>query len=160
MDIGKLHCHPVRQQLVETCLRVDFKTHDGDWETNNFYVRHVKGINFPTTSQSGPLASRAFTTIPCTKDFAYPSYLFPIFFSVDFGCPLLLFAGTRWCRRIFDSLGDCRAACSQRGVVRSRGGPLAKPACGSPTRLADFNVEHVQHIDDGLIAMQFRVGPG
>ena len=32
----------------------------------------------PVTSQSGPFASRAFTTIPYTNDFAYPSHLFRI----------------------------------------------------------------------------------
>ena len=80
------------------------------------------------TSQSGPFASRAFTTIPYTNDFAYPSHLFRILLLRRLRLPLPLFARTCRCRRTFDSLGDHRAACAQSGVLRSRGGPLERAA--------------------------------
>eukprot|EP00434_Breviolum_minutum_P043514 symbB.v1.2.038794.t1/scaffold6177.1/size20301/1 len=64
------------------------------------------------TSQSGPFASRAFTTIPYTNDFAYPSHLFRILLLRRLRLPLPLFARTCRCRRTFDSLGDHRAACA------------------------------------------------
>ena len=113
------------------------------------------------TSQSGPFASRAFTTIPYTNDFAYPSHLFRILLLPRLRLPLPLFARTCRCRRTFDSLGDHRAACAQSGVLRSRGGPLERAAARvcreagarvtTHTRLADLNVQHVQHIDDRRI---------
>ena len=113
------------------------------------------------TSQSGPFASRAFTTIPYTNDFAYPSHLFRILLLRRLRLPLPLFARTCRCRRTFDSLGDHRAACAQSGVLRSRGGPLERAAARvcreagarvtTHTRLADLNVQHVQHIDDRRI---------
>ena len=113
------------------------------------------------TSQSGPFASRAFTTIPYTNDFAYPSHLFRILLLRRLRLPLPLFAKSCWCRRTFDSLGDHRAACAQSGVLRSRGGPLERAAARvcreagarvtTHTRLADLNVQHVQHIDDRRI---------
>ena len=113
------------------------------------------------TSQSGPFASRAFTTIPYTNDFAYPSHLFRILLLRRLRLPLPLFARTCRCRRTFDSLGDHRAACAQSGVLRTRGGPLERAAARvcreagarvtTHTRLADLNVQHVQHIDDRRI---------
>ena len=113
------------------------------------------------TSQSGPFASRAFTTIPYTNDFAYPSHLFRILLLRRLRLPLPRFARTCRCRRTFDSLGDHRAACAQSGVLRSRGGPLERAAARvcreagarvtTHTRLADLNVQHVQHIDDRRI---------
>ena len=113
------------------------------------------------TSQSGPFASRAFTTIPYTNDFAYPSHLFRILLLRRLRLPLPLFARTCRCRRTFDSLGDHRAACAQSGALRSRGGPLERAAARvcreagarvtTHTRLADLNVQHVQHIDDRRI---------
>ena len=113
------------------------------------------------TSQSGPFASRAFTTIPYTNDFAYPSHLFRILLLRRLRLPLPLFARTCRCRRTFDSLGDHRAACAQSGALRSRGGPLERAAARvcreagarvtTHTRLADLNVQHVHHIDDRRI---------
>ena len=113
------------------------------------------------TSQSGPFASRTFTTTPYTNDFAYPSHLFRILLLRRLRLPLPLFARTCRCRRTFDSLGDHRAACAQSGVLRSRGGPLERAAARvcreagarvtTHTRLADLNVQHVQHIDDRRI---------
>eukprot|EP00434_Breviolum_minutum_P031171 symbB.v1.2.027568.t1/scaffold2838.1/size69213/9 len=113
------------------------------------------------TSQSGPFASRAFTTIPYTNDIAYPSHLFRILLLRRLRLPLPLFARTCRCRRTFDSLGDHRAACAPSGVLRSRGGPPERAAARvcreagarvtTHTRLADLNVQHVQHIDDRRI---------
>ena len=113
------------------------------------------------TSQSGPFASRAFTTIPYTNDFAYPSHLFRILLLRRLRLPLPLFARTCRCRRTFDSLGDHRAACAQSGALRSRGRPLERAAARvcreagarvtTHTRLADLNVQHVHHIDDRRI---------
>ena len=112
-------------------------------------------------SQSGPFASRAFTTIPYTNDFTYPSHLFRILLLRRLRLPLPLFARTCRCRRTFDSLGDHRAACAQSGVLRSRGGPLERAAARvcreagarvtTHTRLADLNIPHVQHLDDRRI---------
>ena len=111
--------------------------------------------------RAGPFASRAFTTIPYTNDFAYPSHLFRILLLRRLRLPLPLFARTCRCRRTFDSLGDHRAACAQSGVLRSRGGPLERAAARvcreagarvtTHTRLADLNVQHVQHINDRRI---------
>ena len=112
-------------------------------------------------SQSGPFASRAFTTIPYTNDFTYPSHLFRILLLRRLRLPLPLFARTCRCRRTFDSLGDHRAACAQSGVLRSRGGPLERAAArvcreagarvATHARLADLNIPHVQHLDDRRI---------
>ena len=113
------------------------------------------------TSQSGPFASRAFTTIPYTNDFAYPSHFFRILLLRRLRLPLPLFARTCRCRRTFDSLGDHRAACAQSGALRRRGGPRERAAARvcreagarvtTHTRLADLNVQHVHHIDDRRI---------
>ena len=92
---------------------------------------------------------------------AYPSDLFRILLLRRLRLPLPLFARTCRCRRTFDSLGDHRAACAQSGALRSRGGPLERAAARvcreagarvtTHTRLADLNVQHVQHIDDRRI---------
>ena len=99
--------------------------------------------------------------MPYTNDFAYPSHLFRILLVRRLRLPLPLFARTCRCRRTFDSLGDHRAACAQSGVLRSGGGPLERAAARvcreagarvtTHTRLADLNVQHVQHIDDRRI---------
>ena len=77
-------------------------------------------------SQSGPYASRAFTTIPYGPDTSYPPHLFRVILLRRLRLPLPLTSRTCRCRRILDPLGDHRAACAQSGVLRSRGGPLER----------------------------------
>ena len=73
-------------------------------------------------SQSGPRSSRAFTTIPISPEFTYPSHLFRILLLRRLRLELPLGARTCRCRRALDLLGGHRAACAQSGVLRSRGG--------------------------------------
>ena len=80
-------------------------------------------------SQSGPFASRVFTTVPYTADFAYPSHLFRVLLLRRLRLPLPLTARACRCRRALDPLGDHRAACPRSGALRSRGTPLERAAC-------------------------------
>ena len=73
-------------------------------------------------SQTGPHASRAFTTIPYHNDNTYPSHLFRLLLLRRLRLPLPLFARFCRCRRTLDSLGDHRAACAQSRLLRARGG--------------------------------------
>ena len=66
-------------------------------------------------SQSGPYASRTFTTIPFGLDTTYPSHLFRVLLLRRLRLPLPLSARICRCRRILDPLGDHRAACAQAG---------------------------------------------
>ena len=79
-------------------------------------------------SQTGPHASRAFTTIPYHNDNTYPSHLFRLLLLRRLRLPLPLFARFCRCRRTLDSLGDHRVACAQSGLLRARGGPLERAA--------------------------------
>ena len=111
-------------------------------------------------SQAGPFASRAFTTIPYTTEFEYPSHLFRILLLRRFRLHLPLSAFCR-CRRPLDPLGDHRAACAQSGVLRARGGPLERAAARicreggarvtTNTRLADLNIHTLSRVDDRRI---------
>ena len=74
-------------------------------------------------SQSGPYASRTFTTIPFGLDTTYPSHLFRVLLLRRLRLPLPLSARICRCRRILDPLGDHRAACAQAGVRNSRSTP-------------------------------------
>ena len=112
-------------------------------------------------SQSGPYASRAFTTIPFGPDTSYPSHLFRVLLLRRLRLPLPLSARVCRCRRILDPLGDHRAACAQAGVLRGRGVPLERAAARvcreagarvtSNTRLSDLNLEHIDRHDDRRI---------
>ena len=73
-------------------------------------------------SQTGPRASRAFTTIPYHNDNSYPSHLFRLLLSRRLRLPLPLSAHFCRRRRALDPLGDHRAACAQSGLLRARGG--------------------------------------
>ena len=73
-------------------------------------------------SQTGPHASRAFTTIPYHNDNNYPSHLFRLLLLRRLRLPLPLSARFCRCRRTLDPLGDHRAACAQSGLLRARGG--------------------------------------
>ena len=79
-------------------------------------------------SQVGPFANRAFTTIPSTTEFEYPSHLFRILLLRRFRLHLPFSARFCWCRRPLDTLGDHRAAGAQSGVLRARGGSLERAA--------------------------------
>ena len=76
-------------------------------------------------SQSGPHASRAFTTIPSSQETTYPSHLYRLLL-----LRRLRRLTSRFCRRrrALDPFGDHRAACAQAGILRSRGGPLERAA--------------------------------
>ena len=112
-------------------------------------------------SQSGPYASRAFTTIPFGPDTSYPSHLYRVLLLRRLRLPLPLSARVCRCRRILDPLGDHRAACAQAGVLRGRGVPLERTAARicreagarvtSNTRLSDLNLEHIDRHDDRRI---------
>ena len=109
-------------------------------------------------SQAGPFASRAFTTIPYTTEFEYPSHLFRILLLRRFRLHLPLSARFCRCRRPLNPLGDHRAACAQSGVLRARGGPLERAAARicreggarvtTNTRLADLNIHTLSRVDD------------
>ena len=109
-------------------------------------------------SQSGPHASRAFTTIPYSSDFAYPSHVFRVLLLRRLRLPLPLAERTCRCRRTLDLLGDHRAACAQSGVLRARGGALERAAARvcreagarvtTHTLLADLNVPAVDRLDN------------
>ena len=79
-------------------------------------------------SPTGPFASRAFTTIPYTTEFEYPSHLFGILLLRRLRSHLPFSARFCRCRRPLDPLGDHRAACAQSGVLRARGGRLERAA--------------------------------
>ena len=112
-------------------------------------------------SQAGPFASRAFTTIPYSAEFEYPSHLFRILLLRRLRLHLPLSARSCRCRRPLDPLGDHRAACAQSGVLRSRGGPLERAAARicreggarvtTNTRLADLNIQNLSRVDDRRI---------
>ena len=112
-------------------------------------------------SQSGPFASRTFTTIPYTAEVTYPDQVFRVLMLRRLRLPLPLTERTCRCRRILDPLGDHRAACSRAGVLRSRGVPLEHAAarvCREAgarvtmhTRLNQLNIPAVNHMDDRAI---------
>ena len=112
-------------------------------------------------SQAGPFASRAFTTIPYTTEFEYPSHLFRILLLRRLRLHLPLSARLCRCRRPLDPLGDHRAACAQSGVLRARGGPLERAAAricreggarvATNIRLADLNIHALSRVDDRRI---------
>ena len=112
-------------------------------------------------SQSGPYASRTFTTIPFGLDTTYPSHLFRVLLLRRLRLPLPLSARICRCRRTLDPLGDHRAACAQAGVVRGRGIPLERAAARvyreagarvtTNTRLSDLNLDHINRHDDRRI---------
>ena len=112
-------------------------------------------------SQAGPFASRAFTTIPYSAEFEYPSHFFRILLLRRLRLHLPLSARSCRCRRPLDPLGDHRAACAQSGVLRSRGGPLERAAARicreggarvtTNTRLADLNIQNLSRVDDRRI---------
>ena len=112
-------------------------------------------------SQAGPFASRAFTTIPYSTEFEYPSHLFRILLLRRLRLHLPLSARSCRCRRPLDPLGDHRAACAQSGVLRARGGPLERAAARicreggarvtTNTRLADLNIQNLARVDDRRI---------
>ena len=112
-------------------------------------------------SQSGPYASRAFTTVPYATDTTYPSHLFRLLLPTRLRLPLPLSEHTCRCRRTLDLLGNHRAACSTAGVLRTRGVPLERAAarvCKEAgarvtvhTRVADLNLPAVQQVDDRRI---------
>ena len=112
-------------------------------------------------SQAGPFASRAFTTIPYSTEFEYPSHLFRILLLRRLRLHLPLSARSCRCRRPLDPLGDHRAACAQSGVLRARGGPLERAAARicreggarvtTNTRLADLNIHNLSRVDDRRI---------
>ena len=89
----------------------------------------------PPSSKSGPFASRAFTTIPFSPEFHYPSHLFRLLLLRRLRLPLPLTERHCRCRRVLGPLGDHRAACPRSGALRERGSPLGcaeKRAHGSP----------------------------
>ena len=105
-------------------------------------------------SQTGPHASRAFTTIS-----TIPYHLFRLLLLRRLRLPLPLSARFCRCRRTLDSLGDHRAACAQSGLLRPPGGgPLERAAAHicreagarvtTNTRLVDLNLEHIDRQDD------------
>ena len=112
-------------------------------------------------SQTGPMASRAFTTIPYTTEVTYPDPIFRILMLRRLRLPLPLTERVCRCRRNLDPLGDHRAACARAGVLRSRGVALEHAAarvCREAgarvtmhTRLANLNIPAVQRIDDRTI---------
>ena len=112
-------------------------------------------------SQSGPYASRTFTTIPFGLDTTYPSHLFRVLLLRRLRLPLPLSARICRCCRILDPLGDHRAACAQAGVLRGRGIPLERAAARvcreagarvtTNTRLSDLNLDHINRHDDRRI---------
>ena len=112
-------------------------------------------------SQSGPHASRAFTTIPFGPDTTYQPHIFRILLLRRLRLALPLSARRCRCRRILDPLGDHRSACAQAGVLRSRGVPLEKAAARvcreagarvtTNTRLMDLNIDNIQRQDDRRI---------
>ena len=112
-------------------------------------------------SQSGPHASRPFTTIPYHADTTYPSHLFRILLRRRLRLLIPLTASHCRCRRTLDPYGDHRAACAQSGILRSRAGPLEKAAARicreagarvtTNTLLTDLNIEHSTRPDDRRI---------
>ena len=112
-------------------------------------------------SQSGPFASRVFTTVPYTADFTYPSRLFRVLLLRRLRLPLPLTARACRCRRALDPLGDHRAACPRSGALRSRGTPLERAAARvrreagarvtTHTLLSDLNIPTVHRIDNRRI---------
>ena len=80
--------------------------------------------------ESGPNASRPFTTIPYNQSTTYPSHLFRTLLLRRLRLPLPLSARQCRCRRALDLLGDHRAACPlpQAGILRSRGVALERAA--------------------------------
>ena len=112
-------------------------------------------------SQSGPFASRVFTTVPYTADFTYPSHLFRVLLLRRLRLPLPLTARACRCRRALDPLGDHRAACPRSGALRSRGTPLERAAARvcreagarvtTHTLLSDLNIPTVHRIDNRRI---------
>ena len=112
-------------------------------------------------SQSGPHASRAFTTTPFGPDTTYQPHIFRILLLRRLRLALPLSARRCRCCRILDPLGDHRSACAQAGVLRSRGVPLEKAATRvcreagarmtTNTRLMDLNIDNIQRQDDRRI---------
>ena len=102
-------------------------------------------------SQSGPFASKVFTTVPYTAHFTYPNHLFRVLLLRRLRLPLPLTARACRCRRALNPLGDHRAACPRSGALRSRGTPLERAAArfcregGAPvtthTLLSDLNID-------------------
>ena len=108
-------------------------------------------------SQSGPYASRAFTTIPYSDDLSFPSHLFRILLLRRLRLPLPLTERSRRCRRVLDPLGDLRAACPRSGVLRGRGCALERAAARNcreagtrvttNTLLTDLNIPSRHRLD-------------
>ena len=113
--------------------------------------------------ESGPNASRPFTTIPYNQSTTYPSHLFRTLLLRRLRLPLPLSARQCRCRRALDLLGDHRAACPlpQAGILRSRGVALERAAARicreagarvtTNTRVADLNLAQVTRQDDRRI---------
>ena len=108
-------------------------------------------------SQSGPYASRAFTTIPYSDDLSFPSHLFRILLLRRLRVPLPLTERSRRCRRVLDPLGNLRAACPRSGVLRGRGRALERAAARNcreagtrvttNTLLTDLNIPSRHRLD-------------
>ena len=112
-------------------------------------------------SQSGPFASRAFTTIPFSPEFHYPSHLFRLLLLRRLRLPLPLTERHCRCRRVLDPLGNHRAACPRSGALRERGSPLEQAAARvcreagarvtTHTLLSHLNIPSVSHVDNRRI---------
>lgn len=87
-------------------------------------------------SQTGPLASRAFTTISSGPNLTYLSHTLLI----CSGFPLPLSVRYCRCRRTLNSFGDHCAACATSGISRSRAGPLERAAASVVCREAGARV--------------------
>ena len=112
-------------------------------------------------SQSGPFASRVFTTVPYTADFTYHSHLFRVLLLPRLRLPLPVTARACRCRRAVSPLGDHRAACPRSGALRSRGTPLERAAARvcreagarvtTHTLISDLNIPTFHRIDNRCI---------
>ena len=112
-------------------------------------------------SQTGPFASRTFTTIPSGPEFTYPPDLFRILLLRRLRLPLPLSVRHCRCRRSLDSLGDHRAACATSGALRSRAGPLERAAArvcreagarvATNVLVSDLNVSRTNRLDNRRI---------
>ena len=112
-------------------------------------------------SQSGPHASRAFTTIPFGPDTTYQPHIFRILLLRRLRLALPLSARRCRSRRILDPLGDHRSACAQAGVLRSPGIPPEKAAARvcreagarvtTNTQFMDLIIDNIQRQDDRRI---------
>ena len=169
---------PAWDQLIHTpSPPADPRPHEGPNITTGWQHRATNAyhINFQAelltrldpasqallASQSGPHASRPFTTIPYHADTTYPSHLFRILILRRLRLPIPLTASHCRCRRTLDPYGDHRAACAQSGILRSRAGPLERATARicreagarvtTNTLLTDLNIEHSTRPDDRRI---------